>query len=168
MPTTFESQRDLLRCFCRRHNIGSYTPGEDRRWDKIKYDFYIRYTRDGSYGPITSRPNLVGPFGFIQANDDDSFRVCVTFTTPWTRYDLPRVTRRKVVKPGRVSYSFRGLKRESSPSRFLFIDGGDPIRELEALKAIGLRPLYVTARYIREKWDMRERISPVGPNVDLF
>jgi hypothetical protein len=165
MSTTFENQRDLLRCLCRRHNIGTYTPDAYRR--PFDFDAYIKFTRDDSRA-INSKPNLVGLFGFIQANEDDSFRVCVTETSPWTKYDLPRVTRREVVIPERIERSFRGVKRIIPSRRLLFINGGDKRRELEALKAIGLRPLYVTPREIREQKEreQRKRINS-GTYVDI-
>jgi hypothetical protein len=172
LPTNFENQRDLLRCLCTRHNIGGYTPDESQRFDKIDHDFYIKFTCEGSYG-IDSRPNLVGPFGFILANDDESFPVCITSTWPWTKYDLPRVTRREVIKPGMIRYSKRGEKRQSPPRHFHLIEGGDPKRELEALKAIGLRPLLITAKDIREKWqrkttqELRDSAAPYKDTVPL-
>jgi hypothetical protein len=163
MPTTFENQRDLLRCLCRRHNIGTYTPGA--HWP-FNYDAHLKFTCNDSRA-ITSKPNLVGPFGFIQANEDDSFKVCVTSTWPWTKYDLPRVTRREVVIPGRTVTNFRRVKRKHPDRRWLSINGGDPRRELEALKAIGHRPLHVTPRDIREQKEREEqkRIDSL-PHVD--
>lgn len=157
MSETFQHQRDILSCLCRRHNIGHYTPADSERFDKIKHNFYIKFEREGRYGPIVSKPNLVGPLGFIHATDDGAFRVFVTSTWPWTRSELPRVTLRTVIKPGETYYSYRGVKRETAPRTLLFIEGGDQERELKALKAIGLRPLCVTWESIRNKWNEKYR-----------
>jgi len=167
----FQYQRDLLSCLCWRHNVGHYTPNDSERFDRIDHNFYIKYECDGKFGPIISKPNLVGPLGFIHATDEGIFRVCDTSRWPWTRSELPRATLRTVTKPGEAYHSFRGEKLWRPARTLKFLNGGDHKRELNALCAVGLRPLCVTWKDIRNKWDERgiEQLrNSVAPFKDLF
>ena len=159
----YESRRELLKCFCRRHNIGTYVPNDSRRLDKIKYDAHIKCERDDAHRRISSEPKLVGPFGSIQVTCEGAIQVCIKSRYLWKKYSLPRVALREVVKPG--------PKRESRPRHYYFIEGGNIKRERKAVQEIGLQPLSINARDIFKKWQTmdREMVSvSVAPYTDTF
>lgn len=163
MFKTYESRRELLKCFCRRHNIGTYVPSDDRRLDKIKYDAHIKCERDDARRRITSEPKLVGPFGSIQVTCEGVIQVCIKSCYLWKKYTLPRVTLREVIKSG--------LKRESRPRHYYFIEGGNAKRERKAVREIGLQPLSISAHDIFEKWhnvDCEMLSVSVAPYKDTF
>jgi hypothetical protein len=163
MFKTYESRRELLKCFCVRHNIGTYIPNDDRRLDKIKYDAHIKCERDDAHRRITSEPTLVGPLGSIQVTCEGVIQVCIKSRYLWKKYSLPRVKLREVIKPG--------LKRESRPRHYYFLEGGSKKRELKAVQDIGLQPLSINARDIREKWEKEDadRLrASVAPHKDVF
>ena len=163
MFKTYESRRKLLHYFCVRHNIGTYSPSENRRLDKINYDVHIKYQRENSNRQITSEPNLVGPYGSIQVTWEGVIWVCIKSRYLWKKYSLPRVTLREVIKPG--------PKRESCPRHYYFMEGGNIKRERKAVQEIGLQPLTISSRDIREKWEKEDAEllrASVAPHKDLF